>query len=1157
MSAKVADGIVTEKADSQGNQGLTPNNSPGAMSKPQTGFWANFVDERNNLKFVNYVVYMPRMILIFFMGMCLVISWLLGKMVFAQGNPITPDTYTYDIEDVRSIAFDSFTLASSDVQGEYEVFRSQIGTYTSGNEEFSDVYLDMKTNGNHSSYYANKENNETLLLSEVGDFTYWIYEAEKDAGVFSPEGLEIMEEAESMFPDHPKWDRYCLREYPDPNNPDDFKCAKALSAMNIFKASSWNQAMVDSIMERLDNPVAGLPTIANPFVEGTFVGGREIYQLIGFCTKFGVACDVFESGPFAAILTETNIEDAKAFAVQLDEDFQTITDLWDGTGVINPNPDDVSLLCAYMKELPSQAFLVDFFFSKEFSKTNLVSKYSRSITRWGAPNDPKPEYKDWEEERKNYVLDNFFDDMDRIAGKEYSSHINAYYFMRVLILDVFIGILANDGMFAAISIAIVYFYMWFMLGSFFLANVGFFEIVMSIPTAWFVADQIIGVKYFSGLNPLCLFIVAAIGADDIFVFIDAYRQSAFKGAHIVKDFETRMSYVYRRAGLAMLITSATTCSAFLCTVASPIASTKSFGIFASLVIFMDYALVMTCFCTAVVLYHDYFEENTVSVCNDVMGAFGCFDCCCPCCCPCIPKLKETSTERAAKRSPDDPVHQDKITEFYKGTFTNFILHPGRRLPTMAVLFVWLFVAMYYMTKLEPTKKAEQFLDDEHPLQKAITILNEGFPVASDDRGAKMYYIWGIKDVDRTGVSQMFDDPGFDDPFVGKPVFDDEWKLTKDCQAKIYNYTVAVRSPLNDDKYFDFVKVGGGGMRAVSNWMDEMKDWIEGGGTGSFDSTMCARNTLGRPSSFPVPDSEMEEALVRFAHQPSCSDSAPYPDAFIIDTYKETSRGSGLSAVEFGFNGEELKMAAVSMESKVLDPWSEISETLAMKQYEFFMEEADYINSIMGDVCGDVMMTDADQKFILMNNQKIFRTSAVTGALIGCAIAFLVILVSTMNPLIAVFATFSITCVLCSVVGAVTMQGWTLGTTTAILISILAGFSVDYVVHLAHAFVETPGCTEQRVRGAFADMGVSVMSGMLTSVLASLPLFLCKINFFSAFGTFLCATIGFSWIYANFMFMGLMATFDVMKFSMKKQKKKGAKIQEGVEMRQVSGSSVDV
>ena len=90
--------------------------------------------------------------------------------------------------------------------------------------------------------------------------------------------------------------------------------------------------------------------------------------------------------------------------------------------------------------------------------------------------------------------------------------------------DVFITILANDGMFAALSIAVVYLYMRYMIGSWFLANVGFLEIIMSIPTAWFFAETVFQVDYFSSLNPLCLFIVAAIGADDIFVFMDAYKQ---------------------------------------------------------------------------------------------------------------------------------------------------------------------------------------------------------------------------------------------------------------------------------------------------------------------------------------------------------------------------------------------------------------------------------------------------------------------------------------------------------------------------------------------------------------------------------------------------------------------------------------------------------
>merc|ERR1712072_684 len=99
-------------------------------------------------------------------------------------------------------------------------------------------------------------------------------------------------------------------------------------------------------------------------------------------------------------------------------------------------------------------------------------------------------------------------------------------------------------------------------------------------------------------------------------------------------------------------------------------------------------------------------------------------------------------------------------------------------------------------------------------------------------------------------------------------------------------------------------------------------------------------------------------------------------------------------------------------------------------------------------------------------------------------------------------------------------------TEAVLISILAGFSVDYVVHLAHAYVQNHQApnNDERVRAAFKEMGVSVFSGMFTSVVAAIPLFFCTITFFSKFGTFLCLTITFSWINANFCFMSLVATF---------------------------------
>ena len=89
----------------------------------------------------------------------------------------------------------------------------------------------------------------------------------------------------------------------------------------------------------------------------------------------------------------------------------------------------------------------------------------------------------------------------------------------------------------------------------------------------------------------------------------------------------------------------------------------------------------------------------------------------------------------------------------------------------------------------------------------------------------------------------------------------------------------------------------------------------------------------------------------------------------------------------------------------------------------------------------------------MTNQKIYQESAVVGAIVGVLLAFVVILLATRSLIVASSATTSIASTLMCVLGAMQSLGWELGTIEAILISITAGFSVDYVVHLAHAYVQ--------------------------------------------------------------------------------------------------------
>lgn len=97
--------------------------------------------------------------------------------------------------------------------------------------------------------------------------------------------------------------------------------------------------------------------------------------------------------------------------------------------------------------------------------------------------------------------------------------------------------------------------------------------------------------------------------------MDAYKQSYYLGPRVNASLTKRMSWVYRRAGLAMLITSLTTACAFVATsLTSPIPTLQVFGIYAAAVIILDYVLVMTFLCSSVVIYHNYFENKPPPCC---------------------------------------------------------------------------------------------------------------------------------------------------------------------------------------------------------------------------------------------------------------------------------------------------------------------------------------------------------------------------------------------------------------------------------------------------------------------------------------------------------------------------------------------------------------
>ena len=66
------------------------------------------------------------------------------------------------------------------------------------------------------------------------------------------------------------------------------------------------------------------------------------------------------------------------------------------------------------------------------------------------------------------------------------------------------------------------------VGSLFLALVGISEILLSLIVAWFFCRVILHIKYFGGLNLLCLLIVCAVGADVLYQLRFGPRQRGSK-----------------------------------------------------------------------------------------------------------------------------------------------------------------------------------------------------------------------------------------------------------------------------------------------------------------------------------------------------------------------------------------------------------------------------------------------------------------------------------------------------------------------------------------------------------------------------------------------------------------------------------------------------
>jgi len=772
--------------------------------------------------------------------------------------------------------------------------------------------------------------------------------------------------------------------------------------------------------------------------------------------------------------------------------------------------------------------LINYFFDDGFNNSTLVSEYTRGLFDFGGPLEGFSDVinSDDESEQESQFADWWFDqDLDKAVDENKRSLWRVTQptcLNTALLFQILIRLLVVDGAMAIVPLFIVFIVVWLQTRSLFIAIITLTEMLLAFTAAIFCSAGILQIKWVAFEQFLALYIVLAIGADDVFVFMDAYYQSFYMGPKVNASFETRMAWVYRRAGLAMLITSLTTAAAFVATAASsPIPTLQNFGIFAAWVILIDYVLVMTLLCSCVVIYHNCFEMKTGLCCG----------CCAPCAvgepgstCDaalCYPKQRggcnrmcvgngdgkyKTSTEIA--REGGEATAQGKksaLTTFFEDSFPfNLVVkNPVTRGLSIFVFLAILPAAIYGVSQLQAQTSAEQFLPESHPFQRFFTAQTK-FRSSNEDDTVEINIVWGFvadDPIDLDGVNRLFKPNE-----KGTPNYDPAFALDEAAQEAIAETCVKLRA--SDAVKVEYDSDTGEQIDTVYCWIDRFRLWREAQGL-----------------SFPVPADEAEaEVLSWLENNFDYSNGAEYPEA--ARPYDDDDNE------DFGWvrEGDGLKLlwtrvrAASTMNENAYLPASELRD-----EYDEWEAIVADINEDSPPSLGKAMQVcdgasaEEGNKWLSMILQETYVRMALVGVVIGLTLSFVVLLLATMNVIMAVLCVGTIAAALACVAGCIVMMGWELGQAESLAMMILTGFAVDYVVHLAHAYMESSSASRlERTHDALRDLGVSVFWGALTSVVASAVLANLQLQFFSKFGTFFLLTIVWAYLWAVLFLMPLLA-----------------------------------
>ena len=743
------------------------------------------------------------------------------------------------------------------------------------------------------------------------------------------------------------------------------------------------------------------------------------------------------------------------------------------------------------------------------------SNYYRANFKFGLPypdissneSSWKDRTDDFETQQEHYDELFFPDVYDRIqidinegeaSDRDLEIVIGAWRLINLKIEELIIG--AMVWIFG--SIVAVFVLLSLHLRSLFLAATAMLQICCSFPLAYFIYYFVFGVTFFDTLSLLVFFVVLGIGADDVFVFSDAFAQSVV----FIKDpsnLYSRITFTYHRAAPAMLVTQLTTFFAFIANYFSPLMPVAAFGIWAASVIASNYFFVVTLYPACVVIWHRYVKRMEKRAMSFVLCSFlwqtpgktGKDD----------PKSSEENTkdesseqeeaanignamqeEKSEKEELNESIKRGRAVErFLGGVWSELMIKWRYILFTIGCVVFGL--AIYTALQIEGLEKQEEFLDQDHYVSKAQRWPTRFFGGAEIIL-VRINLLWGVQErVDKSGISI------WEGEELGTIKWDNGFDMSSTESQK---FLLGVCSNITE-LYADEMS----SEDSLNCFMDDLVDF-----------------GLERGLSFPF----VFDASNASAQREQFTD-------FIAEFAFNDSRGN-LRRVngELGYVDTEHALKFVSINWRLnRKVWISPSEKSSL--FDKWEDRMDRWNAQAASNTNTTRLSrgfqTADRAYMDGKTAEAFVSSALQGLMIAFPLAWLVLFLSTRNYLVASYAAIIIAAIVASEVAIMHLQGLQLGVIQSLGIVMMVGFAVDYTVHLGISFVECD-YTERnlKIKYALFSIGVSVVFGALTSAASGMFLFFTGLLVFSKFAVFFTTVVGFSIVYSLTFFIAILAIF---------------------------------